>query len=189
MGISKFHSRQPFLTREMLNFQQEVGEWISGLAVPGSNVQFNGEGKSLTATFTLPKISCRCFMSANFLTVAAVETIDLVLGAEDFDTANMHAAGSAQIVAVVAGPHIVSASMLWIGGLAGDREVRIYKNGAMVQKDRITGAIDPQQNVTAHLNMAIGDFVTMRAFRTGGGAASVVGGLSNQSSLALSLGS
>lgn len=181
MGVNQFHSRQPFQSREMLNFQQEIGEWLAGLA--GNGLTFRG--KALNTV--LPKIACRAFLAANFATVAAVETVDIPLASEDFDLANMHAGASPQIVAVAAGPHIATASILWTGGAAGDREVRLYKNGALVQTDRLEGTVAPQQNVTAHLNMAIGDFVTMRAFRTGGGAASVVGGLARQSSLALSL--
>lgn len=172
----KFHSRQPFDDRRMLNFAQEIGEWLGKLRFTGL-VWGGAKNRQLQLAHLVAGVS----LAADQPTTTAVESGDLPWATKRFDTAGSWATtANTKLTVVLAQPVAVVATLAWEAQAAGVglREVSIYKNGVLLRRNRqpaIASAADGNILTAIALDEAVvGDSYTVRARQTSGGNLNVL---------------
>jgi hypothetical protein len=89
---------------------------------------------------------------------------------EYYDDYNMHAAGSAVLIAPVPGKYLVTASLYWAATTTGIRSMLVVKNDAVevagaTQSATASGRV--RQNVTIELLLAAGETIGVRGYQDG----------------------
>lgn len=91
---------------------------------------------------------------------------------EQFDSDNMHVAGSDLITIPATGKYLVTAALYWAANATGVRSALIIKNGVTEVAGDTRNAVSSgrvRQNVTIELLLVKGDTIALRGFQTSGG--------------------
>lgn len=126
-----------------------------------------------------PLPQARVYNSANISIPNATPTV-LTFNSERFDSGNLHSTSSntGRLTAPITGLHDICAHVLYAANITGRRETTLRLNGTTVI------AIDERQTVTvagvftavsisAHYQLAAGDYVEVVVFQDSGGALNV----------------
>lgn len=115
---------------------------------------------------------------AKFTTAASIPNSTLTLaalGAEDFDTANMHSTSSltSRLVAPITGIYQVSGRVNWAGVASGMRIADLYRNGSLVGNlvaGPNSGNNAMAQSFASLVRLTAGQYVELVLFQNSGGA-------------------
>jgi len=97
---------------------------------------------------------------------------------EQFDTADLHdvTTNTNRLTAPLAGVYLITASVYFVGGNAGVREIILRNNGSQFQREHaagVTTALDTSPSISSLYRLAAGDFIDMQVFQDSGGSLNI----------------
>ncbi len=134
-----------------------------------------------SSTWTLigPADSVRVFNSAA-ITLTTTTVTALTFDSERWDTNTMHSTSSNtdRLTAKVAGKYLVQGYAGFSANAAGERQLRIDKNNTSIeaaeQRSAVGAGATEYMVVSALVDMAVNDYVQLKAYQTSGGNLNVV---------------